>query len=367
MNDPTRELNRPAPLATPVFLDGPAAAPSEPPGPTEESGAAALPESNPFLRPSLHSLPQLDPALLASPDAPLAAAEGALNQPAEHAGAEAAPANPFPLAEAAEEPGETSLTEVVQPRFVVVGGSAGGTAGDPGGYGIYDLENGIPVANCVIRIERILHHDGAGPADTYFQGTLTTAAGSQPFCVSADVYASNSRFLNYLLSKLGPALRVHSMTLLREALSALIAQDPPRHVTVGSDFGWDAARETYRVPSGVITAAGFAAPADGPDYRVDLADAGPARHLDLTPLAAEGLPQLKRHVVEDLLAAHDRRVTYSLLAAVAVAVLYPFAPGVGRFALWLNGLTGAGKSFLAKLFANFFGHFPPTADDVNAG
>ena len=29
-----------------------------------------------------------------------------------------------------------------------------------------------------------------------------------------------------------------------------------------------------------------------------------------------------------------------------------------RFALWLTGLTGSGKSFLAKLFMNFFGHYP---------
>src|SRR5262249_39745360 len=47
-----------------------------------------------------------------------------------------------------------------------------------------------------------------------------------------------------------------------------------------------------------------------------------------------------------------------LLGASAAAVLYPFAKGAGRFALWLVGLTGSGKSFAAKLFANFFGDFP---------
>jgi hypothetical protein len=47
-----------------------------------------------------------------------------------------------------------------------------------------------------------------------------------------------------------------------------------------------------------------------------------------------------------------------LLGATAAAVLYPFVKGAGRFALWLVGLTGSGKSFAAKLFANFFGDFP---------
>src|SRR5262249_26604650 len=49
---------------------------------------------------------------------------------------------------------------------------------------------------------------------------------------------------------------------------------------------------------------------------------------------------------------------YALLGATAASVLYPFAAGAGRFAIWLVGRTGAGKSFVAKLFMNFFGDFP---------
>jgi hypothetical protein len=72
--------------------------------------------------------------------------------------------------------------------------------------------------------------------------------------------------------------------------------------------------------------------------------------------ASETFP--KRHIVEDLLRLHQPCVTYSLLAAVAAALLARFAPGADPFTLWLTGLTGAGKSFLAKLFMNFFGDFP---------
>lgn len=112
------------------------------------------------------------------------------------------------------------------------------------------------------------------------------------------------------------------------------------------------------MPSGVVTADGHRAYGPGDETRVELTGQGVAAHLGFRPLAAEQVLPAKRHVVEDLLCAHDARVTHSLLAAVALAVLYRHADGLGRFALWLRGLTGAGKSFTAKLFANFFGDFP---------
>jgi uncharacterized protein (DUF927 family) len=54
----------------------------------------------------------------------------------------------------------------------------------------------------------------------------------------------------------------------------------------------------------------------------------------------------------------DPRVTYALFGTVAAAVLTRFARGVNRFALWLRGPTGAGKTFAAQLAQNFYGAFP---------
>ncbi len=68
--------------------------------------------------------------------------------------------------------------------------------------------------------------------------------------------------------------------------------------------------------------------------------------------------RVKKHIIDDLLPLNTRVVTSSLLASTACSILQPFAPGVGRFGLWLTGLTGAGKSFVAKLFMSFFGDFP---------
>lgn len=106
-----------------------------------------------------------------------------------------------------------------------------------------------------------------------------------------------------------------------------------------------------------MTAGGFE-PADGESTQVDLGGEGPAQFLGFRSLPPDELADVKRHVAEDLLGVHHSRLTYSLMAMAALAVLYRHANGVGRFALWLRGLTGAGKSVAAKLFANMFGDFP---------
>src|SRR5262249_55821152 len=133
-----------------------------------------------------------------------------------------------------------------------------------------------------------------------------------------------------------------------------------RRREITTNFGWAGAAENrcYLVPGGRITAVGFECVDGESGLRVDLADEELARHLDLRPLDPEELLRGKRHLVEGFLPLHDRVGPSGLLAAVAATMLQPFAPGVGRFALWLVGLTGAGKSFLAKLALNFFGDFP---------
>src|SRR5262249_11241693 len=49
------------------------------------------------------------------------------------------------------------------------------------------------------------------------------------------------------------------------------------------------------------------------------------------------------------------------LGGVGAALLHRFAGDANRFALWMTGLTGSGKSFLAQLFMNFFGRFRPSS------
>ena len=125
-----------------------------------------------------------------------------------------------------------------------------------------------------------------------------------------------------------------------------------------TNFGWTADGMEYLTPSLEISQTGIRKVDAKAELRVDLGSETPACCLDLAIVEGSELLRVKRHIVEDLLTLSDRTVTHTLLGATAAAVLYPFTKGAGRFALWLVGRTGAGKSFLAKLFTNFFGNFP---------
>jgi hypothetical protein len=67
---------------------------------------------------------------------------------------------------------------------------------------------------------------------------------------------------------------------------------------------------------------------------------------------------VKRHVAAELLRLHEPGVMHALLGAAALAPLRAFAAPKSRPVIWLLGLTGSGKTFLANLLMNFFGSFP---------
>lgn len=176
------------------------------------------------------------------------------------------------------------------------------------------------------------------------------------FTIAAEDFASNTRLPEAIYAAVGAKTIILCKThVLRTAISA-VSKPVPRPVT--NNFGWTHEGDAYLVPGGRIDANGFH-PA-GPDdpIRVDLEGEECARHLDLRPLDPEQVEPLKRHLVDDYRGLLDDRVMYCLLAAVALAVLQRFVRGKNRFSLWLVGLTGGGKSFVAKLAQNFFGEYP---------
>ena len=125
-----------------------------------------------------------------------------------------------------------------------------------------------------------------------------------------------------------------------------------------TNFGWNADKTAYMVPGGQITANGFQE-ADASAAQVDLSDQEFAKRLGLRPIPTDQLAAIKRHIVDDLLQlCPDAKVGYALLAGAALSVLYRFTDGMNRVLLWVVGLSGNGKSFMAKLFQNLFGNFP---------
>src|SRR5262249_1528250 len=150
-----------------------------------------------------------------------------------------------------------------------------------------------------------------------------------PFQISAADFADNNR-LRAAIQEAGGirAILYANPDLVRQAISSLSGQ-PGQHQTtcrtVTTGFGWNDEGSAFLGRSGRIAAAGFIANDEQTDLCVDLSREELARHLDLKPLndPAE-IKRVKQQIVDDLLQLHDRRVTYSALASVAVAVLARF-------------------------------------------
>ena len=123
--------------------------------------------------------------------------------------------------------------------------------------------------------------------------------------------------------------------------------------------GWTADRSRFLVPGGFVDADGYHD--DDPAVGIPQVDRGGcegAQWLGLRRLPAEQLLDVKRHVVGELLRLHEPAVMRSLLGAAALAPLRAFAAPKSRPVIWLLGLTGSGKTFLASLLMNFFGDYP---------
>jgi hypothetical protein len=247
-------------------------------------------------------------------------------------------------------------------EFVLINDESPGASEDPAEWGILEVGSGEMLTNFGLSLVRTVTVADDLDAQTRFEGTLTIFGKTRAFEISTEQYASDKDLREAIYRVAGPEARVpRDMSLLREAVSTLSkGQVKEERRTTGQ--GWNAQGTLYRVQSGQVTSAGFVPLGTGLELQVDLQGEELARHLDLQPLAKPAeLTVLRSHVVKDLLQVHDRRVTYPMLGAVGVALLHRFAGDVNRFAIWLTGLTGSGKSFLAQLFMNFFGRFRPSS------
>jgi hypothetical protein len=243
-------------------------------------------------------------------------------------------------------------------------GDAGHGSDGPGSEGILDVERERLLTNFVLLIEEDIEVQDDIETQRLFKGWLIHRGKRVPFQITAKDYSDNNKLRAAIYTAGGPDLVVTArMEELRMAISSISGVTKPiAKCEVTTNYGWTKDADAFLVPGRTITSRGRLQDEKGSQLHVDLAGEELAKNLRMIQLDGKELIEVKKHIVEDLLACQDRRVTYALLAATSLAVLYPFADGVGRLALWLTGITGGGKSFIAKLFANFFGNFPITGD-----
>jgi Domain of unknown function (DUF927) len=191
--------------------------------------------------------------------------------------------------------------------------------------------------------------------DTKFEGTITFRGQEYPFDLSASELADDRSLRTKVYATAGSQARI--LGKVSEFRDALSTRNDQTRATVTTNFGWNSDFTAYLTPDGVVDKDGFRAYRED-EERVDLSREQWARWLTLQSLPPVRLRLTRKSIVADFLGLHEPTVTYSVLAAVALAPLIGFAEGKNRFSLWLRGLTGGGKSFLAKLAANFFGDFP---------
>jgi hypothetical protein len=253
------------------------------------------------------------------------------------------------------------------PRYIAVEVDVADCVAGSGG-GIWDTERSCFVSNFAVVIDEDVEVLDDMESGRVFRGRLLHAGRAARLAITAKEFADNNTLKAALYSAGGPQIVIKcSIDELGQAISLVSGQAgaiQSRRVT--TNFGWTETGGRYVVEGGAIGADGFIPTSDGQLPALDLAGEELACHLGLARLEPAELSRLKQHVVNCLLRCHDRRVTYSLLGAAALAPLHRFVEGVGRPVLWLTGLTSTGKSFVAKLFANFFGDFPVSAEGRTA-
>jgi hypothetical protein len=185
-----------------------------------------------------------------------------------------------------------------------------------------------------------------------FEGKIELDGVAHPFTIDSDDFADSRKFQAKVFSAVGPRAQfLGGIAAVRNEVSSLSA---PEVIELTTSLGWTADGTAYLTPTGLVDCEGFRPYRTG-EARVDLGVDGPPRGLGL---CCGPIDDVKRHLTEDFLRLHDRPIMYTLLGGVALAILERFSGSTQRFAIWLKGLTGAGKSFPAKLAANFFGNYP---------
>ncbi len=230
-------------------------------------------------------------------------------------------------------------------------------AGDPELNGIYAALPLTQIANFDMRILEHVVVSDEDHQETRQRLVIRRGGKERIFEMTAAEFASNGRLRTVVFGSALPGADLKAgADVLRRAAIAL--SDPTiRRVTTAT--GWTADRTRFLVPGGFVDAGGYhdEDPAFGIP-QVDLSDCDNAQRLGLRRLDTEQLREVKRHVAGDLLRLHVAAVMRALLGAAALAVLRGFAAPRSRPVVWLLGLTGGGKTFLASLLANLFGDYP---------
>jgi hypothetical protein len=230
-------------------------------------------------------------------------------------------------------------------------------AADPELNGLYATMPPAQIANFDMRIIEHVVVSDEDDQETRLRLVIRRRGRERSIEMTAGEFASNGRLRTAVYGSALPGadLKVGADVLRR----AMIALSDPAIRRKTTATGWTEDRTRFLVPAGHVAADGYHD--DDPALgipQVDLRVCKSAQWLGLRRLSAEQLAEVKRHVACDLLRLHEPGVMRALLGSAALAPLRAFAAPKSRPVVWLLGLTGSGKTYLASLLMNLFGDYP---------
>ena len=225
------------------------------------------------------------------------------------------------------------------------------------GHCYYDFTDQIPekISNFVINLFEQIHIDDGFNETTVFRGHIINEDGPKDIEIDARDFASAEKFSASIYKALG-----NSGTFIGDPIKIRHASNKfsqKNRITIKKIYGYNENYTKYYTPSVMVTADKIV---PNEELIINLEGENQAEHLDMSIITDAEFEVLKQHIKDDLLTLADFETTHS---AFAHAMLAPIAPFVdtddrSKYAFFLRGQSGTGKSFLLGAMQNFYGDFP---------
>ncbi|MBC8551792.1 MAG: hypothetical protein H8D23_19260 [Candidatus Brocadiales bacterium] len=224
--------------------------------------------------------------------------------------------------------------------------------------GYYDNKGAVPekLSNFILNLYEQVHVDDGREQYTTFKGTIINEEGrSYDMEITAEAYSSNEKLTAAIYSALGNSgTYIGDITRIRIASNKFSQKNP---ITIKKIFGYNDTFSKYYTPSVLITADRVT---NNEELRINIEGEGQAEMLDMSLISDKDFEDLKKHIKDDLLTLADFETTHSAFAHTMLAPIAPFVDADDRtkYAFFMRGQSGTGKSFLMTSMQNFYGTFP---------
>jgi len=224
--------------------------------------------------------------------------------------------------------------------------------------GYYDTKGAMPekISNFVLNLFDQVHIDDGKEPYTVFRGQIVNEE-NQAFDIEidADDFSSADKLTGAIYSALGNSgTYIGDPVRIRHASNKYSQKNS---VTIKKIFGYNENHSKYYTPSVLVTADKISS---NEELIISMEGEAQAESLDMGLISDKDFEDLKKHIKADLLTLADFETTHSCLAHAMLPPIEPFVDtdDKTKYAFFLRGQSGTGKSFLMTALQNFYGTFP---------